>query len=55
MNKNIAVAPSQPWPGIRIHIMDIVQSPGIFIPPDIEVQQYTVAATLAAKAMLIAA
>ena len=33
---NAAAAPSHVCPGIRIHAMDIVQPPGICIPPRIE-------------------
>lgn len=49
--RNEAAAPAHVCMGIRIHAIDIVQSPGIGIPciPDMETQQTTVAATLAAK------
>jgi hypothetical protein len=33
---NEAAAPSQLCPGIRIHAIDMVQPPGIRIPPDID-------------------
>jgi hypothetical protein len=33
MTRNDAVAPGQVCPGIRIHAIDIVQPPGIGIPP----------------------
>src|SRR6185295_4524505 len=46
---NEAAAPGQPCPGI--HAIDIVQPPGIGIPPiaDIDAHQATVPAALAAK------
>jgi hypothetical protein len=39
------------WAGIRIHVIDIVQPPGIGMPPiaDIDPRQAMVAAALAAK------
>jgi hypothetical protein len=49
ISRNIAADPAHVWPGIRIHIMDMVHPPGMSIPPDIETQKYTVAATLAAN------
>jgi hypothetical protein len=33
MPRKVAAAPGQDWPGIRIHPIDIVQPPGIAIPP----------------------
>jgi hypothetical protein len=36
ISRNIAADAVQDCPGIRIQIMDIVQPPGISIPPDIE-------------------
>ena len=30
---NIAATPGHVWPGIRIHVIDIVQPPGISISP----------------------
>ena len=35
IRRNIAVEIAQDCPGIRIHIMDIVQPPGMCIPPPI--------------------
>src|SRR5882757_8720839 len=51
MPRNDAAAPGHVWPGIRIHVIDIVQPPGIGISPiaDIDAHQAIVAATLAAK------
>src|SRR5262249_32174342 len=49
MPRNVAAAPVQPWPGIRIQAIDIVQPPGMGIPPDIDRAQATVAAALAAN------
>jgi hypothetical protein len=45
---NDPATPSQVCPGIRIQAIDIVQPPGIIMPPvaDIEVQQTTVTAAL---------
>ena len=34
METNIALAAAQLWPGMRIQIIDIVQPPGIAMPPD---------------------
>lgn len=39
IRRNSAAEIAQDCPGIRIHIMDIVQPPGIPIPPDIERQK----------------
>lgn len=39
ISRNIAAEIVQDCPGIRIHIIDIVQPPGIPIPPDIERQK----------------
>jgi hypothetical protein len=39
IRKNIAAEIVQDCPDIRIHIIDIVQPPGIPIPPDIERQK----------------
>lgn len=39
ISRNIAAETVQDCPGIRIHIMDIVQPPGMSIPPDIERQK----------------
>jgi hypothetical protein len=44
---NIAAAPSQLCAGIRIHAIDIVQPPGMAMPPDIERQRTMVPAALA--------
>src|SRR5260370_23477226 len=51
MPRNDAAAPGQVCVGIRIHAIDIVQPPGIGIPPiaDMDVHQVIVAAALAAK------
>src|SRR5438445_9611042 len=51
MPRNEAAAPGHVCPGIRIHAIDIVQPPGIVIPPiaDIDAQQPIVTAALAAK------
>src|SRR5438046_10666520 len=51
MARNEAAAPSHVCPGIRIHAIDIVQPPGIGIPPivDIDAHQTIVTATLVAK------
>lgn len=35
IKRNIVAEPVQDCPGMRIHIMDIVQPPGIRIPPPI--------------------
>src|SRR5215470_16896145 len=52
MPTNDAAALDHVCPGIRIQTIDIVQPPGIGIPPmpDIDEHQTTVAAALAAKA-----
>jgi hypothetical protein len=49
--RNEAAAPGQLCPGIRIHAIDIVQPPGIGIPPisDMDPHQAIVTAVLAAK------
>jgi hypothetical protein len=39
MRRNIAKEASQVWPGMRIHIMDMVQPPGISMPSDMERQK----------------
>jgi hypothetical protein len=51
MPTNDAAAPDHVWPGIRIHIADIAQPPGIGISPiaDIDALQAIVIAALAAK------
>jgi len=51
MPKNDPAAPGHVPPGIRIHAIDIVQSPGIGISPiaEMEALQKIVTATLAAK------
>ena len=51
MPRNDAAAPGHVCPGIRIQAIDIVQPPGIGIPPiaDMDVHQTIVTATLAAK------
>src|SRR5476651_9264 len=51
MPRNDAAAPGHVWPGIRIHAIDIVQPPGIGIPPiaDIDAHQTIVTAAPAAK------
>src|SRR5688500_10492336 len=51
MPTNDAAAPGHVCPGIRIHAMDIVQSPGIAIPSvaDIDAPRTTVTAALTAK------
>ncbi|MFA5940952.1 MAG: hypothetical protein WC809_16475 [Sinimarinibacterium sp.] len=51
MPRNEAAAPGQVWPGIRIHAIDIVQPPGIAIPPidDIDAHQTVVTAALEPK------
>jgi hypothetical protein len=49
---NDAAAPGQLWPGIRIHVIGMVQPPGIAIPlpiADIDWHQAMVSAVLAAK------
>jgi hypothetical protein len=51
MPRNDAAAPGHVCPGIRIHAIDIVQPPGIGIPPiaDMEVHQTIVSVALPAK------
>jgi hypothetical protein len=51
MPRNDETMPDQVCPLIRIHAIEIVQPPGIDIPPiaDIDVHQMIVAATLTAK------
>ena len=51
MPRNDAAAPSHVCPGIRIHVIDIVQSPGISISPiaDMDVDQTLVISELATK------
>src|SRR5438128_823802 len=51
MQRNDAAAPGHVCPGIFIHAIDIVQSPGIGIPPiaDIDAHHTIVIAALAAK------
>jgi hypothetical protein len=51
MPRNENAAPGHVWPGIRIHAIDIVQPPGIGIPPmeDMDAHQAIVTAVLAAK------
>jgi hypothetical protein len=36
MSRKLRPDPNQVWPGIRIHIIDIVHPPGISIPQHIE-------------------
>src|ERR1051326_4099396 len=43
INRNTPAELAQGWPRIGIHIMDIVQPPGMFISQHIERQKYTVA------------
>src|SRR5580704_3680184 len=49
--RNDAAAPGHVCPGIRIHAIDIVQPPGIGIPPiaDMDAHQTIVTAALAAR------
>src|SRR2546425_7825982 len=51
MPRNDAAAPGHVCPGIRIHTIDIVQPPGIDIPPiaEMDAHQPIVTAALAAK------
>jgi hypothetical protein len=51
MPRNDAAAAGHVCPGIRIHAIDIVQPPGIGIPPiaDMDAHQTVVTAALAAK------
>src|SRR5262245_57525841 len=46
---NMPAAPSQLCPGMRIHAIDIVQPPGIGMPPDIDPHHQSVAPALARK------
>ena len=39
MSRKLEADANQVWPGIRIHIIDIVQPPGISISPDMERQK----------------
>jgi hypothetical protein len=39
IRRNKVPEPNHVWPGIRIHIIDIVQPPGISIPPAMERQK----------------
>ena len=57
MPRNDIAAPGQVCPGIRIHAIDIVQPPGIGIPPiaDIDVHLTIVDAVLAANSRAAAA
>jgi hypothetical protein len=50
MSKKLAADAAQVCPGIRNHIMDMVQPPGISISQHMERQKYAVAPTLARKA-----
>ena len=51
MARNDAAAPGHVWPGIRIHVIDIVQPPGIGMPPiaDMVAHHAYVTAALATK------
>ena len=51
MPRNVAAAPGQLWPGIRIHAIDMVQPPGISMPgiADMDPHQKTVVLALAAN------
>src|SRR5689334_13677984 len=53
MPRNDAAAPGQLCPGLRIHAIDIVQPPGIHIPPVAAMAppHATVSAALAAKSI----
>src|SRR5262245_39170902 len=55
MPRNPAAAPDQDWPGILIQAIDMIQPPGIGMPPDIEPHQATVAAALATNRSALAA
>src|SRR5262245_1335611 len=50
-----AAASGHVWPGIRIHAIDMVQPPGIAIPPDMDPHHHTVVSALAAKSRVAAA
>ena len=39
ISRNMVPDINHVWPGIRIHIMDIVQPPGICMPPDMDRQK----------------
>lgn len=39
MSRKLIAEANQVWPGIRIHIMDMVQPPGIFMSQHIERQK----------------
>ena len=47
MPRNTPAAASQLWPGILIHVIDIVQPPGIVMPPSMDLHITAVAATQA--------
>src|SRR5215472_6621999 len=51
MPRNASALPGQVWPGMRIHVIDIDQPPGIGMSriADIELHQATVSAALAAN------
>jgi hypothetical protein len=49
--RNMAADTVQVQPGMGIHIMDIVQPPGMSMPPAMEPQKWTVPATAAANRM----
>jgi len=51
MPRNIAAAAAHDCPGMRIHAIDIVQPPGIGMPPiaDMDAHQTIVVAALATK------
>ena len=51
MPRNIAAAAGQVCPGMRIHAMDMVQPPGMGMPPiaDMDAHQRIVTVALAAK------
>ncbi len=51
MPRNIAAASGHDCPGMRIHAIDIVQPPGIRMPPiaDMDAHQTIVVAALATK------
>jgi hypothetical protein len=55
MTVNEKPASTRPWPGIRIQAIDIVQPPGIGMPPDIDRHMATVAALDPANARTTAA
>ena len=39
MPMKAVAAPGQDWPGINIHAMDMVQPPGMGMPPDMDPHQ----------------